>query len=91
MQEKEENSEGMTVDSNHKLLGKHVISLTEPLMLDKASKMAERLNTMPSNHDQEMFIVKHTSGPESNEGKYVVLRKLCLGDSVNFIDYPDNC
>ncbi len=91
MQEKEENNEGMTVDSNHKLLGKYVISLTKPVPLDKAVEMAEHLNSMPSNYDHKMFIVKHTSETKSNEKKYIVLRKLCLGDNIDFIDYPDKC
>jgi len=86
-----ENNEGMTVDRNHKLLGEYVISLTKPIMLDKAVRMAEHLNSMSSNYKQEMFIVKHASGPKSNMGKYIVLRKLCLGDNVDFIDYPDKC
>ncbi len=91
MENKEENNEEMTVDSNHKLLGEYVISLSKPVTQDKAVKMAEHLNSMSSNYDQEMFIVKHVSGPKSNMGKYIVLRKLCLGDKVDFIDYPDKC
>ena len=41
------------VDSNHELLGKYVISLTVPLTLYDATKIAERFNSMPGNRDQE--------------------------------------
>jgi hypothetical protein len=76
------------VDNNHKLLGKHVISLTIHLTLEDASKIAERFNSMPSNSDQEMFAVKLVSEHKSKEKNYMVVRKLCIGDSVDFIDYP---
>ncbi len=53
----EENNKVKIVDSSHKLLGKHVIFLTVPLTFYDASKTAERLNSIPSNNDQEMFTV----------------------------------
>lgn len=88
MVKKKENGKSKIVDSNHKLLGKHVISLTVPLTLEGASKIAERFNSMPSNSDQEMFAVKLVSEHKSKEKNYMVVRKLCIGDSVDFIDYP---
>ena len=63
------------VDSNHKLLGKHVISLTVPLTFYDATKAAERFNSMPSNNDQEMFTVKLVSEHKSIEENYMVVRK----------------
>jgi hypothetical protein len=86
--ENDENKKSKIVDSNHKLLGKHVISLTVPLTLYDATKAAERFNSMPSNSDQEMFTVKLVSEHKSKEKNYMVVRKLCIGDSVDFIDYP---
>ena len=53
----EENNKVKIVDSSHKLLGKHVIFLKVPLTFYDASKTAERLNSIPSNNDQEMFTV----------------------------------
>ncbi len=88
MVENEENKKSEIVDSNHKLLGKHVISLIVPLTLVDASKTAERFNSMPSNNDQEMFAVKLVSENKSKKKNYMVVRKLCIGDSVDFIDYP---
>ncbi len=84
----EENNKGKIVDSSHKLLGKHVISLTVPLTFFDATRVAERLNSMSSNRDQEMFTVKLVSEHKSKEKNYMVVRKLCIGDSVDFIDYP---
>ncbi len=90
MEEKGENKEGKIVDSNHKLLGKHVISVTVPLTLDEASETAEHLNSMPScNYEQEMFVVKHVLELKSEVKKYIVVRKLCIGDKVDFIDYSE--
>ena len=88
MVKNDENKKSEIVDSNHKLLGKHVISLTVPLTLVDASKKAERFNSMPSNNDQEMFAVKLVSENKSKEKNHMVVRKLCIGDSVAFIDYP---
>ncbi|MFQ5688218.1 MAG: hypothetical protein ACE5GV_16335 [Candidatus Scalindua sp.] len=51
----EENKKSKIVDSNHKLLGKHVILSTAPITLYDASKIAERFNSMPSNNDQEVL------------------------------------
>ncbi|HDY87856.1 MAG TPA: hypothetical protein ENH82_07045 [bacterium] len=84
----EENKKSKIVDSNHKLLGKHVISLTVPLTLYDASKIAGRFNSVPSNNDQEMFAVKLVSENKSKKKNYMVVRKLCIADSVDFIDYP---
>ncbi len=84
----EESKKSKIVDSNQKLLGKHVISLTVPLALYVASKTAERFNSMPSNNEQEMFVVKLVSEHKSKKKNYMVVRKLCIGDSVDFIDYP---
>ena len=53
MVENEQNMKNKIVDRNHKLLGKHVISLTVPLTLYDATKIAERFNSMPGNRDQE--------------------------------------
>ncbi len=79
----------MIVGSNHKLLGKHVISLTVPLTFyDAAAIIAERFNSMPSNNDPEMFAVKRVSEYTSKKKNYMVVRKLCTGDSIGFIDYP---
>jgi hypothetical protein len=61
------NEENKIVDSNHKLLGKHVISLTVPLTLEDATKTAERFNSMPSNSDQEIFAVKLVSEHKSKK------------------------
>ena len=83
-----ENDESKIADSNHKLLGKHVISLTTPLTLDEASTIAERFNSMPSNNDQEMFAVKLVSEHKSKKKNYMIVRKLCIGDSVEHIDFP---
>ena len=88
MVKNEENRKSKIVDSNHELLGKHVISLTVPLTLYDATKIAERFNSMPSNRGQEMFAVKLVSEHTSKEKNYMVVRKLCIGDSVDFIDYP---
>ncbi len=87
MVKNEENKKSKIVDSNHKLLGKHVISLTVPLTLYDASKTAERFNSMPSDSDQEMFAVKLVSENKSKKKNYMVVRKLCIGDSADFIDY----
>ena len=89
MVKNEENRKNKVVDNNHKLLGKHVISLTVPLTLYDASKAAERFNSMPSNSDKDMFAVKLVSEHKSNEKNYMVVRKLCIDDSVDFIDYPN--
>jgi len=35
-----------------------------------------------------MFAVKRISEHESKEKNYMVVRKLCIGDSIDFIDYP---
>ncbi len=35
-----------------------------------------------------MFAVKRVSEHESKEKNYMVVRKLCIGDSIDFIDYP---
>ncbi len=43
---------------------------------------------MPSNSDQDMFAVKLVSEHKSKEKNYMVVRKLCIGDSIDFIDYP---
>jgi hypothetical protein len=86
--ENKENKDSKIVDSNHKLLGKHVISLTVPLTLHDASKIAERFNSMPSNRDQEMFAVKLVSEHKSKEKNYMVVRKLSIGDCIDFIGYP---
>jgi hypothetical protein len=43
---------------------------------------------MPSNSDREMFTVKLVSGHKSKEKNYMVVRKLRIGDSLGFIDYP---
>ena len=43
---------------------------------------------MPSNNDQEMFAVKLVSENKSKKKNYMVVRKRCIGDSVDFIDYP---
>lgn len=88
MVKNEENKKRKIVDVNHKLLGKHVISLTVPLTLNDATKIAERFNSMPSNSDQEMFAVKLVSEHKSKEKNYMVVRKLRIGDSIDFIDYP---
>ncbi len=88
MVKNEENKKSKIVDSNHKLLGKHVISLTVPLTLVDASKTAERFNSMPSNNDQEMFAVILVSENKSKKKNYMAVRKLCIGDSVDLIDYP---
>ncbi len=88
MVKNEENKKSKIVDSNHKLLGKHVISITAPLALYDATKIAERFNSMPSNNDPEMFAVKLVSEYKSKEKNYMVVRKLCIGDSIDFIDYP---
>ncbi len=88
MVENEDNEKSKIVDNNHKLPGKHVISLTVPLALVDASKTAERFNSMPSNNEQEMFAVKLVSENKSKKKNYMVVRKLCIGDSVDFIDYP---
>jgi len=86
--ENDKNKKIKIVDDNHKLLGKHSISLTVPLTLYDATKAAERFNSMPSNSDQEMFAVKLVSERKSKEKNYMVVWKLCIGDSINFIDYP---
>ncbi len=88
MVKNEKNKKSKIVDSNHKLLDKHVISLTVPLTLYGATKIAERFNSMPSNSDQEMFTVKLVSEHKSIVKNYIVVRKLRIGDSVDFIDYP---
>ncbi len=88
MVKNEENKKSKIVDSNYKLLGKHVISLTVPLTLYDATKTAERFNLMPSNRDKEKFAVKLDSEHKSKERNYMVVRKICIGDSVEFIDYP---
>ena len=88
MVKNEENKKSKIVDSDHKLLGKHVISLTIPLTLGDATNIAERFNSMPSNNDQEMFAVKLVSENRSKKKNYMVVRKLCIGDSADFIDYP---
>ena len=88
MVKNEENKKSEIVDSNHKLLGKHVISLTVPLTLVDASKIAVCHNSMPSNSDPEMFVVKLVSENKSKKKIYMVVRKLCIGDSVDFVDYP---
>ncbi len=88
MVKNEENKKRKIVDINHKLLGKHVISLTVPLTLYDATKIAERFNSMPSNIDQEMFAVKLVSEHKSKEENYMVVRTLCTGDGIDFIDYP---
>lgn len=88
MVKNEGNKKSKVVDNNHRLLGKHVISLTVPLTLYDATKIAERFNSMPSNSDQEMFAVKLVSEHKSKEKNYMVVRKLCIGDSIDFIDYP---
>ncbi len=88
MVKNEENEKSKIVDSSHKLLGKHVISLTVPLTLYDASKIAVCYNSMPSNSDPEMFVVKLVSEHKSKKKNYMVVRKLCIGDSVDFIDYP---
>ncbi len=88
MVKNEENRKSKIVDSNHELLGKHVISLTVPLTLYDATKIAERFNSMPSNNDQDMFAVKLVSENKSKKKNYLVVRKLCISDSVDFIDYP---
>jgi len=87
-EENKKSKKSKIVDSNHKLLGKHAISLTVPLTLVDASKTAERFNSMPSNNDQEMFAVKLVSENKSKKKNYMVVRKLCIGDSVDLIDYP---
>jgi hypothetical protein len=84
----EENNKVKIVDSSHKLHGKHVIFLTVPLTFYDASKTAERLNSIPSNNDQEMFTAKLVSERKSKEKNYMVVRKLCTGDGIDFIDYP---
>ncbi len=82
---------GRIVNSNHKLIGKHVISLTVPLTLDKASEIAQRLSSMPSCiHEREMFEIKRISVRKFEGKNYIVARKLCIGDSVDFIDYSGN-
>jgi hypothetical protein len=43
---------------------------------------------MPSNSDPEMFAVKFASKHTSKEKKQMVVRKLCIDDSMDFIDYP---
>ena len=88
MVENEENTKSKIVDVNHKLLGKHSISLTVPLTLYDATKAAERFNSMPSNSDLDMFAVKLVSEHKSKEKNYMVVRKLCIGDCIDFIDYP---
>ena len=88
MKEKGENIEHKVVDSNHKLLGKHVISLTIPLTSYDAAIIAERLNSMPSNNDPEMFVVKLVSEHKSKLKNYLVVRKLRIGDNIDFVDYP---
>ena len=65
MVKNEGNNKGKIVDSSHRLLGKHVISLTVPLTFYDAAKAAERLNSMPSNNNQEMFTVKLVSEHKS--------------------------
>ncbi len=49
------------------------------------------INSMPScNYDQEMFVVKHVLELKSEVKKYIiVVRKLCIGDIVDFIDYSE--
>ncbi len=88
MVKNEKKKKSMIVDSNHKLLGKYVIALTVPLTLYDATIIAKRFNSMPSNSDQEMFTVKLVSEHKSKEKNYMVVRKLRIGDSVDFIDYP---
>ncbi len=88
MVENDENMKSKIVDRNHKLLGKYSISLTMPLTLYDATKAVERFNSMPSNSDQEMFAVKLVSENKSKEENYMVVRKLCIGDCIDFIDYP---
>lgn len=88
MAKNEENKKSKIVDSNHKLLGKQVLSLTVLLTLYDASKTAERFNSMSSNNDQEMIAVKLVSGNRSKKKNYMVVRKLCISDCVDFIDYP---
>ncbi len=88
MVKNEGNKKSKIVDDNHKLLGKHVISLIAALTLRDATKIAGRLNSMPSNNDQEMVTVKLVSEHKSKEKNYMVVRKLCIGDRVDFIDYP---
>ncbi|WP_096896044.1 hypothetical protein [Candidatus Scalindua japonica] len=88
MVKNEGNKKSKIVDGNHELLGKHVISLTVPLTLFDATKIAGRFNSMPSNPDREMFTVKLVSNQKSKEKNYLVVRKLCIGDSIDFIDYP---
>ena len=88
MEKKGENIEDKIVGSNHKLLGKHVISLTVPLTFYDASKIAERLNSMPSNNDPEMFVVKLVAEHKSKLKNYLVVRKLRIGDNIDFVDYP---
>ncbi len=74
--------------NNHKLLGKHVISLTIPLTFYDAAIIAERFNSTPSNNDPEMFVVKLASEHKSKLKNYLVVRKLRIGDNIDFIDYP---
>ena len=88
MRKSKKSKKSKIVDSNHKLLGKHVISLTVPLTLYDATKTAERFNSMPSNRDKEKFAVKLGSEHKSKRKNYIVVRKLCVGDSIDFIDYP---
>ncbi len=48
------------------------------------------IKSMPScNYDQEMFVVKHVLELKSEVKKYIVVRKLCIGDIVDFIDYSE--
>jgi hypothetical protein len=86
--ENDKNKKSKIVDCNHKLLDKHAIFLTIPLKLYNATKAAERFNSMSSNSDQKMFAVKLVSEHKSKEKNYMVARKLCIGDRINFIDYP---
>ena len=88
MVENVQNMKKKIVDRNHKLLGKHVISLTVPLTLGDATNIAGRFNSMPSNRDKEKFAVKLDSEHKSKKKNYIVVRKLCVGDSIDFIDYP---
>jgi len=87
-EENKKSKKSKIVDSDHKLPGKHVISLTVPLTLGDATNIAERFNSMPSNRDKEKFAVKLDSEHKSKKKNYIVVRKLCVGDSIDFIDYP---
>ena len=74
------------VDKDHPLIGQYVIEVTNQVSADDASRITRSMNEMVFQREGEQTrFCRCTICVDKKKDKYIVLRKLLVGDQEEFI------